>query len=269
MNRAARSWFLAGLLLVGCAKSQPPAETAAIEPDTLDGWVRTGPVAVATEGDTGDLRISGIASVHSDRVTSIVVSFLDAKGAPAAHPAASRVVFRPDVGILRVELPASVKTWAFTEKSFETGLVSRAYVLRRLDGTIAVDLHLAEPASTRAVFGDATAPLTLHLRQGGVALLAPAIEGGTVLLTPHAGDSADTLAIEGYGRPFEAETEVHLVGAAPRDTFAHAADYIDTYGEFRMRLPRGKRGAADTLKVGDSSMETGAWQGISLPLSRH
>jgi len=90
-----------------------------------------------------------------------------------------------------------------------------------------------------------------------------------VLRPPHAGDSADTLVIEGYGRPFEAEAEVHVVGAAPRDTFARAADYIDTYGEFRMRLPRGKRGPADSLKVGDPNMGTGAWQGVSLPLSRH
>lgn len=269
MNRAVGVAWVALLLLAGCSAPRHADETLTVAPVTSDGWVRTGPVAMATEGDTSALRISGIASVHSDSITSIVISFVDGKGAPAAHPAVSRVVFRPEVRVVRVQLPRSVASWAFTQKSFETGLVSAAYVVRCLDRTIALDLHLAESASVRASFGDATAPLTVTLRRGGLPLPPPAPPGSTVLLWPRLGDDADTLAIEGYSRPFEANLEVHLVGASPRDTYTSTADYIETFGEFRLRLPRGARGSADTLKVGDPNMETGAWQGVSLPLSRH
>lgn len=269
MNRAVGVAWAGLMLLAGCSAPQHADKARAVAPIAADGWVRTGPVAMATQGDTGAIRISGIASVHSDSVTSIVVSFVDANGTPAAHPAMSRVVFRPEVRVVRVQLPSSVASWAFTQKSFETGLVSAAYVVRCLDRTIALDLHLAGSASVRASFGDVTAPLTVTLRRGGLPLPPPAPAGSTVVLWPRSGDDADTLAIEGYSRPFEANLEVHLVGASPRDTHTMTADYIETFGEFRLRLPRGARGPADTLKLGDPNMETGAWQGVSIPLSRH
>ena len=261
--------LIGGLVLAGCSAPHHAEETPVVAPVTADGWVRTGPVAMAAEGESGALRISGIASVHLDSVTSIIVSFVNEQGAPAAHPGMSRVTFRPEVRVVRVQLPSSVTSWAFTQKSFETGLVRVAYVVRCLDRSIALDLHLAEPASVRVAFGDATAPLTVTLRRGGLPLPPPAPAGSTVLLWPRAGDASDTLEIEGYSRPFEANLEVHVVGAAPRDTFTATADYVETYGEFRLRLARGARGPADSLKVGDPNMETGVFQGISLPLSRH
>lgn len=230
--------------------------------------MRSGLVAVAANGDTNALRISGIASVMSDSVTTIAVSFEDAHGAPATHPAASRVVFRPEVGVLRVQLPPSVTSWAFTDKAFATGLVSDAYVVRCQDGSIALDLHLREPASVQAAYGDTTAPLTLTLCRGGLPMPARAAHGGTILLTPAPGDHADTLVIEGYARPFEAHLEIHLTGAAPRDTFTGTADYAETWGEFRFRLARGTQGNADTLRVGEPNMETEEWLGIRLPLGR-
>ena len=266
-------WMLVGMLvgmLMGCSAPQREAKPPESAPVSTDGWVRSGPVALATEGDSGEVRLSGIASVHSDSITTVIVSFEDAKGAPTGPPAGSSVVFRPQVRVLRVQLPRAVTHWEFTDKRFESGLVSRVFVVRRLDGSIALDLHLAEAASVRALFGDTVAPLTLHLRRGGVALPAVADKGSsTVLLWPRPGDDSDTLAIEGYGRPFEANVEIHIRGAAPRDTFTNSADYTETWGEFAIRLPRGARGPADTLRVGESHMDTGRWLGSTVPLSRH
>lgn len=257
------------VVFVGCSAPSRETKTPSTEPTSADGWVRSGPVALAVEGDTSATKISGIASVHSDSVTTVIVSFENASGSPVGHPAGSSVVIRPEVRVLRVQLPRSVAQWAFTDRTFESGLVSRAFVVRRLDGAIALDLHLVESASVRAVFSDVEAPLTLHLRRGGVALPPLADKGSsTVLLWPRPGDDSDTLAIEGYGRPFEANVEIHIRGAAPRDTFTNSADYIETWGEFAIRLPRGKRGPADTLLVGDSHMDTGRWLGSTVPLSR-
>ncbi|MEO5989716.1 MAG: hypothetical protein ABIU54_12990 [Candidatus Eisenbacteria bacterium] len=265
-------WSVLVLLVVLAGCSAPRREDKAPS-DThvsADGWVRSGPVALAAEGDSGEVSISGIASLHSDSVTTIIVSFENASGAPVGHPAGSSVVFRPEVRVLRIQLPITVTKWSFTDKTFESGLVSRAFVVRRLDGSMALDLHLAQPASVRAAFGEGEAPLTVHLRRGGVALPAVADKGSsTVLLWPRPGDDSDTLAIEGYGRPFEANVEIHIRGAAPRDTFTNSADYTQTWGEFAIRLPRGARGPADTLLVGDSHMDTGKWLGSTVPLSRH
>ncbi len=264
-----RKWvLLAGLMLAGCSTPRPQADAPVPAPVGTDGWVRSGPVALVVEGDSSDTRISGIASVSSDSVTTVILSFERKDGTPTTHPAASTVVFRPEVRVLRVQLPRTVTSWAFTDKTFESGLVSHAYVVRRLDGSIAVDLHLAESASVRALFRDTEAPLTVHFRRGGAPLPPPAPAGSAVLLWPRAGDDADTLRIEGYSRSFEANVEIHIAGAAPRDTFAGAADYIDTWGEFSVHLPRGARGSADTLRVGDSHMETGEWLGATIPLSR-
>lgn len=244
--RGAVGGLLAGsLLLVGCSAPKP----SVVEAETA-------------------VQISGIASVHSDSTTSIIVSFEDANGAPAALAAGGSLEMRPDVRVLRVRLPDGVKQCAFADKAFESGLVSKAYFVGCLDGSVALDLHLAEAASARAISGDVAAPLTIQLSRGGPDRPAPLTSERVVLLSPRAGDDADTLAIEGYAfSPFEGEVQILVGSATVRDTFIRSSGELETWGEFRLRWPRGPRGASDSLRVSDGMDEKPAWTGVALPLS--
>ncbi len=216
------------------------------------------------------MRISGIASVHSDSTTSIVVSFEDANGAPVALPAGGSLEMRPDVRVLRVRLPDRVKHSAFADKAFETGLVSRAYVVGCLDGSVAIDLHLVSAAGARAVSGDVMAPLTIQLSRGGPELPPPTTSKRIVLLSPREGDTNDQLSIEGYAlAAFEGEVMVSLRGAVLRDTFIRVGGDYPYWGEFRLTWPRNELGPSDSLFVSDGMDEAPAWTGISVPLSRH
>jgi hypothetical protein len=50
-----------------------------------------------------------------------------------------------------------------------------------------------------------------------------------------------------------------------KDTFTTAADYLVTWGEFRLTLPDGPKGPLE-LQVGEGDAETGRWVGLSVEL---
>ena len=88
-----------------------------------------------------------------------------------------------------------------------------------------------------------------------------------VLLEPRSGEPLGPLAVEGYARTFESNVLVQVRGGgAALDTFATAADHLDLWGEFRLELPQAA--AAETVRVGEAEMESGALRMIEVVRSR-
>jgi len=257
--RALRRWLTAcALLAIGACVPKPPAL-----PSASAGWIAEGPVLELHDGAHDAARLGALTRAVTDSGEVFVLRFDGALG-PTTTPADTWLLLGRTRGVLRVVTtltPASgLSLTAWTDTVYAAGgLVSAAYVLRTLEGHVAVDLHLAEAVVARARAGGPDAPLTIELRRGGEPLPPPALASRrphVVLLQPRSGDTVGSLTVEGYARTFEANVLVHARGGGVHvDTFTTATDYVDMWGEFLLDLPQAA--AADTVRVGDADMESG------------
>lgn len=260
--------LIAALTLSSCAPA-PPANV-----EVPAGWVDEGPVLTLHDGAHDVARVGAITRALTDSGEVIVLRFDGGLG-PTTAPAPSWLLLGRTRGVLRVICtlaPApGISPSAWTDTSFAPGgLVSAAYVLRTLEGHVAVDLHLAGPVVARARVGPPDSALVIELRPGGGPMPAAAPESRrphVVLLEPRAGQPFGPLAVEGYSRLFEGNTLVQVRGGGMSiDTFATAADHVHLWGEFRLELPQAA--AAETVRVGEADMDTGALRMIEVVRSR-
>lgn len=248
-------------------------------PEVAGGGDRTAAVAdtafgsygaVGAFGDTaGEARsLAAIVFAHTGEGQRVVLTFADAAGLPANTVGPGRVELLRELGVVRVWLPPEVDVGAMTETFWAGDLADQAYLVRSLDGPCFVDVHLRRAATARVWESAVPAAVVLELRAGGDPVPDPAPRGRrVVLLAPRGGEAAYPLTIGGYARTFEANVQVRLAqeGRAVRDTFATASDYVYMWGEFRVALPAGPAGGLE-LQAGEANMETGAWEGVGVPL---
>jgi len=218
----------------------------------------------ATDSDSSTL--GRISWEQSDQCEIFRFEFETSEGAPATTVPDIEIAHLESFQVIRVRL--DVESTVVTDQLVETGLVDRLYVVRALDGGMFVDLHLAEPAAARALAQSSPATLTVDLRPGFVPFAGESVIGERVIVVSPGSESTvgQFTQVVGYSRTFEANVVIMVTqdGAIISETNTTAADYIDTWGEFRsqLSLPLGDV----SVFVGEASPEDGSLEGVSLEL---
>jgi hypothetical protein len=201
-------------------------------------------------------RISAL-TVHSfDGCEQLVVEFATEAGAPATSLGQTRVELIPELGIIRIRLP-EIRHTAVTDALFDSELLARSYVVRDVDGTLFVDLHLNRAVVAAAMVSASPATVTLTVAPGPGEAVEPASANDLlVVVRPRPGRVSYPLAVTGYARTFEATVVARIIKgenvAAEQVTIA--TDYIDTWGSFEVTFETGPRGKLD-LVVGEDGSE--------------
>lgn len=274
------------VLLTGCVSTTGPTSTTsppvtATAPETTSS---TAPQSIGCPEDTefvGEGRIERITQPNSDSKTLGLISLQSSEGcerfgfnfetvenAPATTPPSVDAEFLDEGGIIRIRL--DIDQTVITDQLVESSLVDRLFVVRSLDGSIFVDVHLARPARARVNVSNSPAGLNLELSPRDGQLPPPAaITDRTVLITPTNEVLVDgpELDLAGYSRTFEANV---LVLASSGGTVASrsnttSADWVGTWGEFAttVELPPGLY----DVFVGEESPEDGSLQGVTLKVT--
>ncbi|MGD2043738.1 MAG: Gmad2 immunoglobulin-like domain-containing protein [Acidimicrobiia bacterium] len=220
------------------------------------------------EGELSDSSLLGSISWDvNDRCESFVFEFETSEGAPATSVPDIQIGHLDSFQVIRISL--GVNAAVLTDQLVETDLVERLYVVRSLEGGLFVDLHLSSPAGARARVQSSPATLTVDLRPGLVEFVGTAETGENVVLvspTP-ATEVGTTTELSGYSRTFEANVTVIVtqIDEVVVETSTIAADYIETWGEFRteLTLPPGDV----SVFVGEASPEDGSLSGITVDLT--
>lgn len=187
--------------------------------------------------------------------------------APATTPPSVTASFLEGNRVIRIDL--GIDRTVITDQLVETALVSRVYVVRSLEGSLFVDIHLRESANARVTVSNSPARLLLELNPGSGELAAlPAVSDHTVLISPSDGATVGTeFEVTGYARSPEASV---LIVATSGDEVIFqqsttAADWVDTWGEFsaEVALPEG----VVNLFVGEESPNDGGLDGVTLTLT--
>ncbi|HEY5889814.1 MAG TPA: Gmad2 immunoglobulin-like domain-containing protein, partial [Acidimicrobiia bacterium] len=226
-------------------------------------------------------RIARITQPSSDAKTLGLISIQTAEGcerfgfnfetnenAPATTPPSIDGEFLDNGGIVRIYM--DIDQTVLTDQLVETPLVDRLFVVRSLDGSMFVDVHLARPARARINVTNSPAGMTLELSpRDGELPPSAAISDRVVLITPRSEAVVDGPVVDvgGYARTFEANVLVLATvgGAVVARTNTTAADWVSTWGEFatEIELPAG----LDDLFVGEESPENGSLTGVTIRLT--
>ncbi|MEX1037881.1 MAG: Gmad2 immunoglobulin-like domain-containing protein [Acidimicrobiia bacterium] len=193
--------------------------------------------------------------------------FDTAENAPATTPPSVTASFLEGERVIRIAL--GIDRTVITDQLIETRLVDRLFVVRSLDGSIFIDLHLNEKANVRVSLSNTPARLTIELHPAsGEIGTAASVSSRTVLLTPVDGATVgENVEVTGYART--AEANVVVVAARGNEVLLEesttAADWVETWGEFRttVTLPAGQI----DLFVGEESPADGSLQGVTLRLT--
>lgn len=203
----------------------------------------------------------------SDLCENFHFEFETSEGAPATMVPDIRVDHLESFQVVRVTM--DVEATVITDQLVETNLVERLYVVRSLDGSMYVDLHLAEPAAARAVARSSPARLNLDLRPGFVPFSGESTIGdNVVLVSPTAGTVIeDTTQFEGYARTLEPNVLLVVTqgGSVVTQTNTPTTDDPQTWGEYRIEvdLPAGDV----SVFVGETRPADGGLEGITVDLT--
>ncbi len=283
-------WILLGLviLVAACGSSvsttststtTSSADTAAASSTTSsttpvsigcpqeEDFVATGQIDRVTQPSSDSRTLGLISRQIDDGCERFGFDFDTAEDAPATTPPSVNAFFLEGERVIRIVL--DIDRTVINDQLIETELVDRLYVVRGLDGTMFVDIHLNQGANAHVVVSNSPARMVLELNTAPTELTAPAsIAENVVLLQPpnEAEVDVDT-ALHGYARVFEANV---LILATSGDevvvrSSTTAADSVETWGEFRatVSLPLG----SIDLFVGEESPVDGSLDGVTLKLS--
>lgn len=276
---------MVALLLTACAGSgtgttgparQTTTTTSATSTSTLPPVVECPGVGDFEEGggiadvpgEGSDSRTIGrISWETSDQCETFHIDFETSEGAPATMVPEIRVDHLESFQVVRIAL--DVDDTVVTDQLVETNLVQRLFVVRSLSDGMFIDLHLAAPAAVRATTSSSPARLSLDLRPGFVPFTGEAsVDEHIVITSPVAGAEVDpNVQFLGYSRTFEANVIAIVTqgGEVVSQANTTAADYLETWGEFRLEvdLPPG----AVSVFLGEESPEDRSLEGITFDLS--
>jgi hypothetical protein len=217
---------------------------------------------------SSDSRTLGLVSRQVDgSCERFGFDFDTAENAPATTPPSVTATYLDGERVIRVAL--GIDRTVITDQLIETRLVDRLFVVRALDGTMFVDLHLNEKTNARVSLSNSPARLTIELHPaGGEIGPAPTVSNRTVLLAPRDGATVDEeIEVAGYARTSEANVLIvaTLADEVVLEESTTAADWVETWGEFRstVTLPPGRV----DLFVGEESAADGSLQGVILRLT--
>jgi len=230
-------------------------------------FVATGQIDRITQ-PSSDSRTLGLVSRQVvDVCERFGFDFDTAENAPATTPPSVTASFLEGERVIRIAL--GINRTVITDQLVETRLVDRMFVVRALDGSIFVDLHLKEKANARISLSNSPARLTIELHPAsGEIGPAPSVSSRMVLITPAVGATVgEEVEITGYART--AEANVLVVATRAEEVLVEesttAADWVETWGQFAttVTLPPG----TIDLFVGEESSADGSLQGVTLRLT--
>lgn len=182
-----------------------------------------------------------------------VVAFGTEDGAPAVAPPSVAATLRRQPGVLRLSLGPEVVGSVVADQLVESELVSRVYVVRALDGSLFLDLHLAEPAEARVEVASSPARVLVDLRPGGPRFAAPpTASNNVVVVEPLPGSISYPFSALGYVRTGENSItgSVRQGGETVAEASSPLAEQSDTWGAFVLLFPSGPAGSS-VLMVAD------------------
>lgn len=249
--------------LVSTTTSQPPTDGCGPPGSFNDGG------NVANFPGTGsDARAIGLISWETrpdcERFT---IAFQSNEGAPATTPPAVRVGFIDGLPILRIAVSSTASV--ITDQSVETAMVDRLYVVRSLDGTMFVDLHLGVSALARVTVHESPAEVVIELRPGILDPVArPSISERLVVTSPVEGARVALLVrVGGYARSFGDGVLIIATAGANilHEQSAETPDNTTGWVEYRatLSLPRGPV----LIFVGEDEPGPAGLAGIVIPVT--
>ena len=242
----------------------PPC-LAGDQPFATDGALATG----LLDGRDGDAElVSGLVWTAFDGCERLVVELATAGGAPATEPGGVRAEMLRDRGIVRLSLDDMVTSTAIADRTVERQLVDRVYVVRSLDGTLYVDIHIGSAVLARASVTRSPAALIVDLQSGGPPLEGRPVVSDAAVVTSRTDRKAEyPLLVEGYARTFEAVVvlRVRQGNRLEIEAVTSAADHLITWGEYQFEVVSGPSGSVDVF-VGEDSPEDGAERGAYFTL---
>lgn len=212
-------------------------------------------------------RLGRISWEASDPCESFVFEFETPEGAPATTVPNIEISHLESFQVIRIQV--DIADTVITDQLVETDLVDRLYVVRRLDGGMFIDLHLAAPAAARGRMDASPARLIVDLRPGFVDFQGQATTGANVVVvSPAAGTTVDPVTqFMGYSRTPDANVAIVVTRGdeVVAEANTAAADDIETWGEFttEMGLPPGEI----LVYFGEASPLEGSPQGITVDLT--
>lgn len=251
----------------------PTHNGAAATGETLTtGVCAEGDVPFTSEGqmDIGVLEGDRAPAVDSDSATlstltwesdgtcdRLRISFTTADGAPAVSPPAARGTFNREAGVLRVELGASVARTSWSTYRIDTPIVDIAYVVRRLEGNLMVDVHLAAPAFARMTTDSGPASLVLDVQRGGEPYpTVPVVGSDAIVVSPTGGVKPYPVTVDGYIQTDQGSLPGLIAGTD--GTRAGTTSAINTdpvaWEAFVMVFPTGPTGTV-VATVGDGAAQ--------------
>lgn len=259
-------------VLGACARSRTERPVGATAPDSnqVRGRYADSGSLGSFERPSADARsVRGLGFEQTAERERFLVFLGDSAGSASRSPGAAHVEWIRPLGIVRVHLDRRVASTAIADTTFQGRLAGRAFVVRSLEQrALFVDLHVRAPALARAeVFAD-PGRVVVELEPGGSALPPPAaMAQRTIVLIPRGVVQPYPLAVWGYARNFEANVvaELRQNGQMAKREVTTAADWLETWGEFRMRFTDGPTDSVQ-LFVGDYSAKDGSEEGVKLPL---
>lgn len=229
-------------------------------------FIEGGEVASAESSSSDASTIGLISWATVDDCETFEITFETSQGAPATTAPSIRASFIGDLGVLRVGTSAA--STIISDQIIETGLVSRIYVVRSLNGGTFIDFHLTGPTQARTVVRSSPARLTLQLQPGLVALGRPPAAAGPVVLIEPVDDATVPIqtTVGGYANDI---AEVLMIATSndrvvAQQTVSPAAA-SDGWAEFRadLQLAAGEI----SLFAGDEDPDSGRFDGVSIDIT--
>ncbi len=173
------------------------------------------------------------------------VEFASAEGAPAVRPPTVAGTLAP--GLLRVSFGEPITDSPIADQRVETDLVRRLFVVRDLDGTLFIDLHLADDVVARVDAESGPARVVIDLAPTTRPLDAEPVVTPTLVVTePTGGDVRYPLTVFGYVRADDQDLvgTIRTLGGASVSANGVTAPHGDVWGAFVLLFPDGPTGAA-------------------------
>ena len=251
-----------------------PTTSIALDPvagceGTPEQFLTDGPLGIVGSPDADAQQIALISLTPIGDCEVLEVALSTEGGAPATSLPLAEVELIAGAGILRIKFDPSVTSTAITDSILEGSLIERTYVVRSLDGSIFVDAHLAASVAARTFAQRNPTRVAVELRPFDAEPSGFPLIGETIVVTGPATKSVEyPIVVTGYARTFEANVIGRLFSSAGAETEAvtTAADYLTTWGEFRLELTEGPGGDV-TIFVGEDSPVDGTPIGVEFMVS--
>lgn len=243
----------------GAPTSTAPATTLAAEgplPVCLAGedpFFQEGNAGAVSRSRTDAAAVGTVRWEVHEGCERVEIGLTTGEGAPAVDPPTVASFLIRGAGVLRISLGREVALSAIAEQLVDTELVERVFVVRAVDGSLFVDLHLAAPAFARVRSASGPARVVVDLQPGGPAYRhPPARQGDVIVVEPAGGVGTYPLAVSGYLRTGAAEVSATLTGVAGERVTAasRVANQADAWGSFVVLFGDGPIGTVDVAVAG-------------------